>query len=881
MNLIDIEKNIKNIINIINEDNQMFIFELLRCYGIPKASITKLQKGNLNISKNQGEILWKNKLFFKECSTEKIYEEFSVISENEEILRNNPMFIILTDYKQLVSIDIETKETLDININDIVTNYTFFLPWAGMNKAVLQIDNPADVKAAEKMMKMYDEIKKENSFTSNTEIHELNLFLARILFCFFAEDTGIFKEKIFTKSIISYTQNDGSDLGVFLNRIFKVLNSESREGEAEFLKLFPYVGGGLFEDSRINLKFNAKSRQAIIENGELDWSKINPDIFGSMIQSVVNANERSNLGMHYTSVPNIMKVINSLFLDELKIEFENSKNDINKLKKLIDRLSKIKIFDPACGSGNFLIIAYKEMRELEMSIINQINKLDMQLYWKGTSISLSQFYGIEIKDFAHQIAKLSLWLIEKKMDFRFYKEFGYSKPSLPLNEESVIINQNAARIDWNKICLILENDEVYVLGNPPYLGSKLQDGEQRKDLDIVFEGIKQYKELDYIACWFYKGAKYIKGKNAKCAFVSTNSICQGEQVGLLWPNIFDMGISINFAHNSFKWENNAKNNAAVICVIVGLANEDNLRNKRIYINGIVKKVNNINPYLSEGRNIVVTKKETPISDFPNINFGNMPNDGGGLILSTDEKENILRHFPETKKYFKKLVGAQEFIQGKERWCLWIEDYQLDEALKYKAIVERIQHVREHRLKSKDSGTNKLAEKSHQFRDRKTCTNVAIIVPSVSSERREYIPIGFLDSNSIVTNSAQVIYDPEPWIFGVITSKIHMAWVRAVGGRLKTDYRYSKKICYNTFPFPKISEQKKSVITQCVFKILEEREKNSEKSLAYLYDPDKMPIGLRKAHEELDSVIDRCYSKRNFNSDEERLECLFDLYEKMI
>lgn len=600
-----------------------------------------------------------------------------------------------------------------------------------------------------------------------------------------------------------------------------------------------------------------------------------------MIQSVVNANERSNLGMHYTSVPNIMKVINSLFLDELKIEFENSKNDINKLKKLIDRLSKIKIFDPACGSGNFLIIAYKEMRELEMSIINQINKLDMQLYWKGTSISLSQFYGIEIKDFAHQIAKLSLWLIEKKMDFRFYKEFGYSKPSLPLNEESVIINQNAARIDWNKICPILENDEVYVLGNPPYLGSKLQDGEQRKDLDIVFEGIKQYKELDYIACWFYKGAKYIKGKNAKCAFVSTNSICQGEQVGLLWPNIFDMGISINFAHTSFKWENNAKNNAAVICVIVGLANEDNLRNKRIYTNGIVKKVNNINPYLSEGRNIVVTKKETPISDFPDINFGNMPNDGGGLILSTDEKENILKHFPETKKYFKKLVGAQEFIQGKERWCLWIEDYQLDEALKYKPIVERIQHVREHRLKSKDSGTNKLAEKSHQFRDRKTCTNVAIIVPCVSSERREYIPIGFLDSNSIVTNSAQVIYDPEPWIFGVITSKIHMAWVRAVGGRLKTDYRYSKKICYNTFPFPKISEQKKSVITQCVFKILEEREKNSEKSLAYLYDPDKMPVGLRKAHEELDSVIDRCYSKRNFNSDEERLECLFDLYEKMI
>lgn len=881
MNLIDIEKNIKNIINIINEDKQMFIFELLRCYGIPKASITKLQKGNLNISKNPGEILWKNKVFFKECTTEKIYEEFSIVSEDMEILKNNPMFIILTDYKQLLSIDIDTKETLDININDIVTNYTFFLPWAGMKKAVLQIDNPADVKAAEKMMKMYDEIKKENSFTNDTDIHELNLFLARLLFCFFAEDTGIFKEKIFTKSIISYTQNDGSDLGIFLNRVFKVLNSENREGEAEFLKLFPYVGGGLFEDSSINLKFNAKSRQAIIENGGLDWSKINPDIFGSMIQSVVNADERSNLGMHYTSVPNIMKVINSLFLDELKSEFESSKNDINKLKKLIGRLSKIKIFDPACGSGNFLIIAYKAMRELEMSIINQINKLDMQLYWKGTSISLSQFYGIEIKDFAHQIAKLSLWLIEKKMDFRFYREFGYSKPSLPLTEESVIINQNAARIDWNKICPILENDEVYVLGNPPYLGSKLQDSEQRKDLNFVFEGIKKYKELDYIACWFYKGAKYIKNKNAKCAFVSTNSICQGEQVGLLWPNIFSIGIDINFAYTSFKWENNAKNNAAVICVIVGLANKNNKVDKKIYTNGIMKVVKNINPYLIEGKNITIDKRETPISDFPEIKFGNMPNDGGGLIFTTEEKRELTEIYPEVNKFFRKLVGSQEFIQAKERWCLWIEDSELDEALKCKTIVERIQKVREHRLNSKDSGTNKLAERAHQFRDRNVSVESAIIIPRVSSERREYIPIGFVDNNIIILDSAQAIYDSETWVFGVITSKMHMLWVKTVGGRLKTDYRYSKKICYNTFPFPRISDKQKANITECVFNILEEREKNTGKSLAYLYDPDKMPIGLRKAHEELDLVIDRCYSKRNFNSDEERLECLFDLYEKMI
>lgn len=881
MTLIDIENNIKNVINILNEDKKMFIFELLRCYGIPKASITKLQKGNLNISKTKDEILWKNKLFFKECSTEKIYEEFSNISVNQDILKNNPMFIIVTDYKQLLAIDVETRESLDINIENIVSNYTFFLPWAGMQKAILQIDNPADVKAAGKMMKMYDEIKKENSFSNDAEIHELNLFLARLLFCFFAEDTGIFKNKIFTKSIVSYTQQDGSDLDIFLKRIFKVLGEEEREGYPEYLKIFPYVGGDLFKSDGIKLIFNSKSRQAIIENGELDWSKVNPDIFGSMIQTVVNEDERGNLGMHYTSVPNIMKVINSLFLEELNENFENNKNDINKLKKLIDRLSKIKIFDPACGSGNFLIIAYKEIRELEMRIINQINTLDRQLYWKGTSVSISQFYGIELKDFAQQIAKLSLWLIEKKMDFKFYKEFGYSKPSLPLNESSTIINGNAARINWNDVCRISKDDEVYVLGNPPYLGARVQDSNQKMDLDIVFSGVKKYKNLDYISCWFYKASKYIKGFNARCAFVSTNSVCQGEQVELLWPNIFRLGISINFAYTSFKWENNAKGNAGVSCIIIGLCNDKSNIVKKIFTNGIVKKVENINPYLIESKNIVISRRGAPLSKFPEMKFGNMPNDGGGLIMTVEEKEELINNYPEAKKFIKKYVGSEEFIKGKIRWCLWIENDDLDEALNIKPIVERIQKVRNHRLKSKDKGTNKLAERSHQFRDLNTIKNSAIIIPRVSSERREYIPIGFLDNYSIISDSAQAIYDSQPWILGIITSKMHMVWVKNIGGRLETRIRYSADICYNTFPFPEISKRKKEVINQCVFNILEEREKFSNKNLADLYDPEKMPIGLKKAHEELNEVIDRCYSKKIFNSDEERLECLFDLYEKMI
>ena len=486
MNLLDIENNVKQLLSEIKNDKKEFIFQLLRCYGIPKASITKLQKGNLNISNNEDEILWKNKVFFKQCKSEELYHVYAKVIGEEFILKNIPMFIIVTDYNRLIALDIETKETLDITIEELISNYTFFLPWAGMKKAIMQVDNPADVKAAEKMIQMYDELRKDNQFNTPEEIHGLNVFLARILFCFFAEDTGIFEEKIFTKSIISYTQQDGSDLNDFFKRVFNVLNKEDREGYQEYLKKFPYVGGSLFGEEGIQLNFSYKSRQIIIENGKLSWAEINPDIFGSMIQSVVNADERGNLGLHYTSVPNIKKVIGPLFLDDLYLEFENCKEDTKRLKKLIDRLSKIKIFDPACGSGNFLIIAYQELRELEIKIINQINKLDTQIYLNRTGISLNQFFGIEIKDFAHEIAKLSLWLIEKKMDFKFYKEFGYSKPLLPLEETSMIIKGNAARINWEDVCRISKTDEVYILGNPPYLGARVQDEEQKEDLANVF-----------------------------------------------------------------------------------------------------------------------------------------------------------------------------------------------------------------------------------------------------------------------------------------------------------------------------------------------------------------------------------------------------------
>ncbi|NFB52050.1 class I SAM-dependent DNA methyltransferase [Clostridium botulinum] len=881
MGLQDIERNIKCIINILEEDKKNFIYELLRCYETSKATITKLKKGNKNISQNLGEILWKKKLFFKECEKTKIYKTFLEASTDKTILKNEPRFIIITDYEELIALDTKTNETLDINIKEIINNYTFFLPLAGMEKASQQIENEADIKAAEKMAKMYDEIKKDNKFTLDDEIHQLNIFWARVLFCFFAEDTGVFEKKLFTNSIKSYTQVDGSDLNDFLERVFVALNTNNKGELPEYLKKFPYVGGTLFNDNHIKLKFNIRSRKALIDSGELRWSDINPDIFGSMIQAIVNPNERSNLGMHYTSVTNIMKVIKPLFLDELENELEKYNNDVDKLKVLLTRLSKIKIFDPACGSGNFLIIAYRELRELEMKIIKRINEIDYQIYANATNISLNQFYGIELDDFAHEIAKLSLWLMEQKMEVKFNKQFGMNKSILPIVDEGQVVNTNALQVEWKQICEINSDDEVYLLGNPPYLGARLQSSQQKYDVNIVLGNLKKSNNLDYIACWIYKAAQYIKGYNSRCAFVSTNSICQGEQVEILWPKVFQLNICIGFAYTSFKWRNNAKNNAEVTCVIIGLQNNEANNNKRIFTNGIVKEVKNINPYLISGRNIVVSKIKNSISDFPKINFGSMPNDNNNLILSEYEKDNIINNNTMASKYIKRLIGAKEIIHNQQRWCIWLKDVNKDIVDNIPEFKARVNNVREYRLKSSREATKKLAKYPQLFGEIRQPKRDYIAIPGHSSQKRLYIPMNLYTKDDIVNNSCFAVEINEVWIMGVLMSLMHMLWVKTVGGRIKTDYRYSADICYNTFPFPKISQNKKKIITEYVFKVIEEREKNFEKTLGELYEPDTMPSGLKEAHNNLDLVIERCYRTREFRSDEERLECLFNLYEKMI
>ncbi len=885
MNTKDIIHNINNVINNFSKEN--FIYDFLLAYGMSKTSITRLKKGDFNLSKKKDEILYKKKIFFRVEKSNKLLSSIDFLSKEKRILAHTPRFIILTDYKNLVARDLKLGRNLDIELKELPKYFDFFLPLAGSEVYRASNDNEADRNASYKMATLYDLLREENPeiYSSKESIHNLNVLLSRLLFCYFAEDTGIFEENsIFTNTLAQHTNSDGSDTHIFLEALFKRLNSQNIDEFPNYLAKFPYINGDLFKDI-INIPlFSAKARKVLIELGELDWKNINPDIFGSMIQAVVVEDYRSDLGMHYTSVPNILKLIKPLFLDELYEEFEKARESITKLRKLLIRISKIKFFDPACGSGNFLIITYKEIRKLEIEILKKEIELDQNKLFVESNISLSQFYGIEIDDFAHEIAILSLWLAEHQMNQYFEEqliEYTEAKSIIPLKKSGTIIRGNATRLDWKEVCPIdKDDDEVYIIGNPPYLGSRNQEISHKKDMSLILGNIKRYKILDYIACWFFKGSLYIKNKNARMAFVSTNSIVQGEQVSIFWSNIFNQNIEIAFAHQSFKWTNNAKGNAGVTVVIIGLENI-NSKPKKIFNDKFIKIVKNINGYLLEGSNIFIFKRKKPLINIPTMSYGNYTGGCNELLLSPQEKTALLKKNPNIIKYIRKLSGSAEFIQGKERYCLWIKSSDINEAIKIVEIKDRIDKVKKNRISSRDKSLQKLAERPYQFRDLNEAKEHSLIIPIVSSEKRKYIPIGFLDKEYIIPNSAQVIYDAEPWIFGIISSYIHNLWVKTVGGALETRIRYSSTLCYNTFPFPNINDKQKANLEEYAFDILDERAKHPTKTMAQLYNPDTMPKGLLKAHQELDKVVERYYRLQPFKNDTERLEYLFKLYEEMI
>ena len=880
MNLEQIEKDIKKLVS--NVDQENFIYDFLLAYGLPKSSINRLKKGDYNKSKNDGEIIWAKKVYFKTISeNEDVHDVIDEISKSDVIEKQKIRFTIVTDFKTFLSKDIKTSDTLDIETDELHKNSHFFLPLIGQEKAENVEENLADIKAADKMSKLFDLIIKDNplNFKSGKEKHGLNIFFTRLLFCFFAEDAEVFEKGLFTRSVQSYTNASGEDVDIFFEKLFSILKGDKID-HAEYLKNFPYVNGDLFKNTYFIPKFTEESRKLIIEAGSLDWNSINPDILGSMMQAIVQQGVRHELGMHYTSVKNILKIIKPLFLDELNNELINSKNDIKKLNKLLVKIYNINIFDPACGSGNFLVISYKELYKIEIEILRQLKDLDKNDWLISKSgIELSQFFGIELDDYAHEMAKLSLWIAQHQMN-NLYEEILNDKRSfLPLAPSGNIYCKNANLIEWEDICPKKSNKQIFVVGNPPYVGSSMQTKEQKVDMEHVFKGKSGFKNLDYISCWFLKGSRYIQNSDIELAFISTKSICQGEQVSMLWPIILGLNLEIGFSYDSFRWSNNAKYNAGVTCIIISLRNISK-KDKFIFGESSSKKVKNINAYLIASKNIFISKRNNSISDLPKMSYGNKPVDSGNLLLNEDERNKIINEYPKTKRLIRKFYGADEFIKGKSRYCIWIENSDLELANSIPIIKKRIEKIKLFRLNSKKPATKKLAIRPHQFEDLNTSKNNCIIVPSVSSERRKYIPIGFLEKNVVVSNAAHVIYDPPLYLLSILCSYMHMKWVFAVGGYLGSSIRYSSTLCYNSFPLPFLNNQQKKDLEDLTLELVDEREKFSEKTMSELYDVNKMPKSLVNIHEKIDITVDKIYNKQGFNSDEVRLSYLFELYENL-
>lgn len=916
----DIQLNIVNIANR-SEYDENIIYELLAAYGRSKSSITQLKNGQTNRTKDEkGSVLQKDIVYFKVFNNRASLEHEVLVMEDSYLSEKfAPRYIIATDLNNFAAKDVVKGTQISDKLANIDNHLEFFYSWTGGEIISVKNEAVADRRAADKMNQLYQQIEKDNreNFIENPNFrHQLNVFFTRLLFCFFAEDTEIYEKGQFTNSIKNYTKADGSDLSWFLGEVFKSL--DTKDGEKSNLaapfKDFPFVNGSIFNTSKHEIaipEFGPNSRHLILECGSQNWSEINPDIFGVMFQGVVDPAHRGENGMDYTSVPNIMKVIEPLFLDKLNKEFEKYYNNEKKLWNLLNRIRNIKIFDPACGSGNFLIIAYKELRRLQHAIFARLNELSLTGFNSRISgdqlININNFYGIEIDDFAHELAILSLFLAKHQMNQEFMEQFGKKLSIIPLIDIPTIVKGNAARIDWHEVCpnyghapsrnvqtqtALLEldeepnqqelnlydkiYDEIYLIGNPPYKGSKLQTPDQKRDFQLFFEDEPYSKNLDYIALWFIKGARYISGTRAKLAFVSTNSVAQGEHAGIMFPKIFDEKVEIHFAYTSFKWKNSARDNAGVTVVIIGLSPQAESE-KYLFIDEISKTVKNINAYLIESESsVIVEKVSKSISGFEDMVFGSQAIDKGFLTLNKDEKEKIEQL--GGGKFIKDFIGSEELIKGLKRYCLWIEDKDLDEAIKNAEIAKRIENVKNERLKMKSKTSVLGAQKPWSFLSKRYNGKPALLVPRVSSERREYIPMAYVDENTVVPDSAQFIEDAPLFLFAVLESKMHMAWIRTVCGQLETRIRYSSTLGYNTFPLNLLTESEKVALNQSAREILLARARHPEKTLAEMYDPDKMPENLRQAHFRNDLLVDSLYRKAPFKNDEERLAVLFNLYE---
>lgn len=891
-------------------DRGEFPFQFLRAFGNKDTAVQRLRAGNTNQSDVPGAVLQRGHIHIATCDQGAVDETLVALRHSPKTISQKAKFILATDGVAFQAEDMASGETVACDYATFPDKFAFFLPLAGITTVQQIRESSFDIKATGRLNKLYVELLKDNpDWASRRE--DMNHFMARLIFCFFAEDTDIFfGEGLFSRTVEQMSARDASDTHVVIAEIFRAMDTRLADRAAAGIRswadAFPYVNGQLFSGSTECPRFSKIARSYLLHIGSLDWQKINPDIFGSMIQAVADDEERGALGMHYTSVPNILKVLNPLFLDDLRAKLEEAGDNSRKLLNLRNRMARIRVFDPACGSGNFLVIAYKQMRELEAEINRRRGEPD-----RRSDIPLTNFRGIELRNFPAEIARLALIIAEYQCDVLYRGQKEALAEFLPLDSQNWITCGNALRLDWLSICpptgagvRVQANDlfdtpldqaeidfenaggETYICGNPPYLGSKWQSDEQKSELREIFKNrTSSWKSLDYVAGWFMKAADYGLHTPTTTALVSTNSICQGLQVSVLWPIIFSTGHEIAFAHTSFKWANLASHNAGVIVVVVAISREPPSERLLFAIGDqdevTARKVANINAYLIPGPGIEIAPARKSICGCAYMDLGNMPKDGGNLLLSAHEAMNLVESAPEVSKFIFDFVGSQEFVKGVVRRCLWIEDDEVDEARAIAPVSERLSGVTRMRLDSDAESTRAFANRPHRFKQiQGRGLNSTIVVPKVTSENRPYLPVGLLSAHSIVSDNAFALYDAPLWNMALIAARLHIVWVGAVCGKMKSDFRYSNTLGWNTFPVPTLTDQNKADLTRCAEDILLAREAHFPATIADLYDPETMPENLRAAHDRNDEVLERIYIGRRFRNDTERLEKLFELYTKM-
>lgn len=895
-------------------DAAEFPYAFLAAFGNKETTLKRLRTGNNNTSDVPGGVLLRNNIHIAVCDAGTVGNMLHTLRDSPATSKAKAKFILATDGQTLEAEELLSGETIACAFEDFPNHFGFLLPLAGISTIKEIKDNPIDVRATGRLNKLYVELLRENPDWAKEERRsDMNHFMARLVFCFFAEDTDIFNGKgLFTQTVDQMSASDGSNTHQVLSEIFRAMNIKVAERANADPRLpnwangFPYVNGGLFSGSTEVPRFTRMARTYLMHAGALSWREINPDIFGSMIQAVADDDERSALGMHYTSVPNILKVLNPLFLDDLRAALADAGDNERKLLNLRKRMARIRVFDPACGSGNFLVIAYKQMREIEAEINRRRNELHLR-----SEIPLTNFRGIELRDFPAEIARLALIIAEFQCDVLYRGQKDALAEFLPLDAQNWIVRGNALRLDWLAICpptgtgvkliaddlfespldqaqIDFENEggETYICGNPPYAGKGKKLPQQISDMESVFgpRGVK-HGYIDYVGAWFIKAVDYGKHSNAACAFVATNSVCRGHQVPLMWPQIFNDGYVITFAHTSFKWKNLAAHNAGVVVTIIGLSKSPKATRKIYSVTDdgemLSKQVPFINAYLVGGDNVFVEKSSIPINGLSCMDLGNMPYDGGSLLLSRDELIELNLTSSQRKEFVRRIYGSKEFTNGLSRYCLWIEDKSLTEARRVPGIDCRIAAVEKMRLSSTDPGGRAMAKRSHQLREMRSAVTHTLVMPRTSSESRQYLPAGLISTDSTVSSEAFAVFDAPLWQLAILISRMHLAWIATICGQLKTDYRYSNELGWNTFPIPLLTEQNKADLTRCAEDILLAREAHFPATIADLYNPEKtMPDNLCHAHERNDEVLERIYIGRRFKNDTERLEKLFELYTKM-